>query len=102
MVPLSVMNGISLQEFYVSCKIFVIQQIVTMPIYDQEALAIYHSYKTDALRIDRYPVLNLAEYRPEFSQLGLRPRRLSIRRYSARLSGIIFNYAGYLPCTNDR
>ena len=34
-------------------------------------------------------LLNLAEYPPDFSQLGLRPLGLSIRRYSARFRRII-------------
>ena len=38
-------------------------------------------------------LLNLAEYlSPDFSQLGLWPRRLSIRRYSMRFRRIIVKY----------
>ena len=38
-------------------------------------------------------LLNVAKYRFQFSQLGLRPHRLSIRRYFARFRRIIVKYS---------
>ena len=43
-------DGIFLSISYIPIFLFIIQQIVTMPIYGKEALNICHPYMTDILR----------------------------------------------------
>ena len=110
------LNTIPLTE---GINIFIIQHIATMSKYGHSALNISRAYSTDIVDIRNFVyrkekivvfsalgfvinvlnnktiiLLNLAEYRLILANsVGLRPRRLSIRRYSAQFRRIIVKYS---------